>query len=99
MLHHTKGHLDGLQYKHVFQNSVVPNVQSTLGKPANVLKMHIFKNVLFATRKPQDVVNEEIVRQAKIILKLVTTVLQSPTPHCPQANFECRGTNASVKIP
>jgi hypothetical protein len=54
--------------------------------------MHSFKNVLFATRKPQGIMNYEIVQQAEIILKPVPTTL-----HCPQADFGSCGTRASVK--
>lgn len=30
VLHHTESHLGGFQYKHVFQNVMVPNVQITI---------------------------------------------------------------------
>jgi hypothetical protein len=61
--------------------------------------MRIFKNVLFATRKPQAEINYEVVQQAEIIPKQVPTVPHSPAPHRPQADFHCCGARASVKPP
>jgi hypothetical protein len=56
----------------------------------------VFKNVLFATIKPQGGMNYKVVGQAKIILKPVPTVIHSPLPRHLQADFGCCGTRAVV---
>jgi hypothetical protein len=47
---------------------------------------------LFAVRKPQDGMKYKIVLQANIRPKPLSTVLNAPMPHHPQADFGCLGT-------
>ena len=83
MLHYVEGHMDGLQYKHVFQKRRGAHCSVTIRVASKFFKkMLIFKYVLFATRKPQNEVTYEMLRQAKIVPKPVPTVIHSlPTPY------------------